>query len=145
MNNISYREILESKDYYIATPIGTSMMPMIRQRVDTVKLVKPNRRLKKYDVILYQRKDGTYVLHRIIGVKKNSYILCGDNQFTKEYNVTDEMIIGVMDGFYRGEVYVSNDNKSYVKYYKKRVRTRIFRKFKYYFIKLIKKIKKTQN
>ena len=95
LNNISYREILESKDYYIATPIGTSMMPMIRQRLDTVKLIKPKGRLKKYDVILYQRKDGTYVLHRIIGVKKNSYVLCGDNQFTKEHDVTDDMIIAL--------------------------------------------------
>lgn len=136
MNNISYRELLETKDYYIATPIGTSMMPLIRARIDTVKLVKPNRELKKYDVILYQRKDNTYVLHRIIKVKKNSYVLCGDNQFTKEYNVTSDMIIGVMDGFFRGEEYISNDNIEYIKYYKKRVRNRIFRKFKYYLKKI---------
>ena len=129
MNNISYKEILETRDYYIATPIGTSMMPMIRARIDTVKLVKPQRKLRKYDVILYQRKDGTYVLHRIIGVKKNSYVLCGDNQFIKEFNVTDDMIIGVVDGFYRGEEYVSNDNKKYIKYYKRRVKSRIFRIF----------------
>ena len=136
MNNISYRELLETKDYYIATPIGTSMMPLIRARIDTVKLVKPNRELKKYDVILYQRKDNTYVLHRIIKVKKNSYVLCGDNQFTKEYNVTFDMVIGVMDGFFRGEEYISNDNIEYIKYYKKRVRNRIFRKFKYYLKKI---------
>ena len=139
MNNISYRDLLEKFPYYIATPIGTSMMPMIRQRLDTVKLVKPQGKLKKYDVILYQRKDGTYVLHRIIGVKKNSYILCGDNQFVKERNVTDDMIIGVVDGFYREEKYISNDDLEYIKYYKKRVRSRIFRKFKYYLSRLLKK------
>ena len=59
MNNISYREILESKDYYIATPIGTSMMPMIRQRLDTVKLIKPKGRLKKYDVEIEPDFIGT--------------------------------------------------------------------------------------
>ena len=138
MNSISYKELREKNGYYIATPIGTSMMPMIRQRLDTVRLVKPTKRLKKYDVILYQRKDKTYVLHRIIGVKKDSYVLCGDNQFIKEYNVTDEMIIGVVDGFYRGETYVSNDNKEYIRYYKKRVRNRIFRKIKHYIRKIIK-------
>ncbi len=138
MNSISYKELIEKNGYYIATPIGTSMMPMIRQRLDTVRLVKPTKRLKKYDVILYQRKDKTYVLHRIIGVKKDSYVLCGDNQFIKEYNVTDEMIIGVVDGFYRGETYVSNDNKEYIRYYKKRVRNRIFRKIKHYIRKIIK-------
>ena len=138
MNSISYKELIEKNGYYIATPIGTSMMPMIRQRLGTVRLVKPTKRLKKYDVILYQRKDKTYVLHRIIGVKKDSYVLCGDNQFIKEYNVTDEMIIGVVDGFYRGETYVSNDNKEYIRYYKKRVRNRIFRKIKHYIRKIIK-------
>lgn len=138
LNSISYKELIEKNGYYIATPIGTSMMPMIRQRLDTVRLVKPTKRLKKYDVILYQRKDKTYVLHRIIGVKKDSYVLCGDNQFIKEYNVTDEMIIGVVDGFYRGETYVSNDNKEYIRYYKKRVRNRIFRKIKHYIRKIIK-------
>lgn len=138
MNNISYKELLEKNGYYIATPVGTSMMPMIRQRLDTVKLVKPTKKLKKYDVILYQRKDNTYVLHRIIGVKKNSYVLCGDNQFIKEYNVTDDMIIGVVDGFYRGETFVSNNNKEYIRYYKRRVRRRIFRKIKHYIVKIMK-------
>lgn len=141
MNNISYKEIIEEKGFYIATPVGTSMMPMIRERIDTVNLVKPKGRLKKYDVILYQRKDKTYVLHRIIKVKKDSYVLCGDNQFVKEYNVTDDMVIAKVDGFYRGETYVSNDNKSYIKYYKKRVRSRIFRKIKYYLTRIIKKIR----
>lgn len=145
MSKLSYRDLLADKDFYIATPIGTSMMPMIRERIDTVKLVKPKGSLRKYDVILYQRKDGTYVLHRIIGVKKDSYVLCGDNQFIKEFGVTDDMIIGVVDGFYRGENYISNDNKEYIKYYKKRVRNRKFRKIKYYLIKILNKIKKTQN
>lgn len=144
LNKLSYRELLADKDFYIATPVGTSMMPMIRERIDTVKLVKPKGRLKKYDVILYQRKDGTYVLHRIIGVRKDSYVLCGDNQFTKEFNVTDDMIIGVVDGFYRGEKYISNDDKEYIKYYKKRVRSRNIRKIKYYLKKILNK-KKTQN
>ena len=66
---------------------------------------------------MYQRKDGTYVLHRIIKVKKDSYVLCGDNQGVLEYGVTDDMIIGVMTAFYREEKQVSIDNPQYIKYY----------------------------
>ena len=124
-NNLTtYREIIEKQGYYIATPVGISMLPLIRQRVDTVRLEKPNGRCKKYDVIMYQRKDGTYVLHRIVKVKKDSYVLCGDNQVVLEHNVTDDMIIGVMTALYRGEKYIGIDNPKYVKYYKKRVRRR---------------------
>ena len=126
-NLITYREIIEKQGYYIATPVGTSMLPLIRQRVDTVRLEKPNGRCKKYYVIMYQRKDGTYVLHRIIKVKKDSYVLCGDNQVVLEYDVTDDMIIGVMTALYRGEEYIGIDNPQYVKYYKKRVRSRKYR------------------
>src|SRR5574344_2375821 len=112
-SNVSYREIIKSNKVFIATPIGVSMMPMIRQRLDTVKLIEVNGRCKKYDVILYQRKDGKYVLHRIQKVLKHSYDLCGDNQFIIEHGVTDEMIIAVVDGFYREEKYISNNDPNY--------------------------------
>jgi len=127
-NNVTtYKEIIDKQGYYIATPVGTSMLPLIRQRVDTVRLEKPSGRCKKYDVIMYQRKDGKYVLHRIVKVKKDSYVLCGDNQVVLEYNVTDDMIIGVMTALYREEECISMDNPRYIEYYKKRVRTRKYR------------------
>ncbi len=147
LNNLSqhkttYREIIEKQGFYIATPVGLSMMPLIRERRDTVRLEKPNGRCRKYDVIMYQRKDGKYILHRILKVKKDSYVLCGDNQVVLEYNVTDDMIIGVMTGFYRDDLYVSIDNPKYIKYYKKRVASRPFRYIKYAFSRIIKKITK---
>lgn len=129
-NNISYKEIIEEKGFYIGTTMGTSMMPMIRQGIDTIKLVKPRDRCKKYDVILFKREDGKYVLHRIVGVKKNSYDLCGDNQYIIEHGITDDMIIGILDGFYREEKYISNDDIKYIKYYKRVVRTRWIRYIK---------------
>ena len=71
-------------------------------------------------------------------VKKDSYVLCGDNQAVLERGVTDDMIIGVMTGFYRGDTYVSVDNPEYIKYYKKRVSTRLYR-FVIYSIKRVTK------
>ena len=139
-NKTTYKEIIEKQGFYIATPVGSSMLPLIRERIDTVRLEKPKGRCNKYDVIMYQRKNGIYVLHRIIKVKNDSYVLCGDNQSFLEHNVTDDMIIGVMTGFYREDTYVSIDNPQYIKYYKKRVSTRKYRYIRDMLKKIIRKI-----
>ena len=59
---------------------GTSMLPMLRDGVDTVVVVKANTPLKIGDVPLYIRENGEYVLHRIIKVRKDGYVLRGENQ-----------------------------------------------------------------
>ena len=91
-NNYSYkdlepaiREKLASGGRIRIMPNGTSMLPMIRQGLDEVELASPNGRLKKYDIAFYKRANGQFVLHRIIKVRKNDYVLCGDNQTDPEY------------------------------------------------------------
>lgn len=75
---------------------GTSMNPLLYQNRDFVKIVKPVLPLKIGDIPLYRRNDGTFVLHRVVGIKENGeYIMCGDNQFLLEYGITDKNIIGV--------------------------------------------------
>ncbi len=75
---------------------GTSMNPLLYQNRDFVKIVKPVLPLKVGDIPLYRRDDGTFVLHRVVGIKANGeYIMCGDNQFILEYGITDKNIIGV--------------------------------------------------
>ncbi|MBQ7596385.1 MAG: S24/S26 family peptidase [Clostridia bacterium] len=75
---------------------GTSMEPFIRDKKDKITLRKPEGRLKKGDVPFYKRKNGQFVLHRIIGEDENGYILRGDNQWVKEYGVKDGDIIAVL-------------------------------------------------
>lgn len=120
--------------------VGVSMMPLLRQGIDTVKLVKVIKPLKKHDVILYLRPTGKYVLHRILKVKENEYYLCGDNQVIIEKGVKDAWIIGVMDGFFRDDKYIDINNREYLKYVKRRTKSRIFRKIKYYIKRLFEKI-----
>ena len=143
-NGVSYRKIMEENDFFIATPVGTSMLPMIRERIDTVKLVKVDRKLKKGDVILYERANKTYVLHRIIGIKKQKghekYILCGDNQVILEKYVEENQITAVMEGYYRGESYIDCDNNEYKRYVNKRIRSRKWRKIRYYLSRIYHKI-----
>ena len=103
------------------SPKGTSMLPMLRQNIDSVVLVKANRKLKKYDLPLYRRENGQFVLHRVVEVKNDSYTMCGDNQYIYEYGIKDEQILAIMEGFYRGDTYVSSTNKKYRSYCKKQV------------------------
>ncbi len=75
---------------------GTSMNPLLYQNRDYVKIKKPVLPLKVGDIPLYRRKDGAFVLHRVVDIKENGeYVMCGDNQFLLEYGITDANIIGI--------------------------------------------------
>ena len=75
---------------------GTSMNPLLYQNRDYVKIEKPVLPLKKGDIPLYRRRDGAFVLHRVVDIKENGeYVMCGDNQFILEYGITDANIIGI--------------------------------------------------
>ncbi len=94
------------------SPRGTSMLPMLRQGIDSVVLSPLPERLKKYDLPLYQRDDGSYILHRIVGVGEH-YTCMGDNQFICEYPVRHDQTIALVTEFYRGDKKVSVDAFSY--------------------------------
>ena len=86
------REAIKDNGQFILHPKGTSMLPTIKPIVDSIVLVEFDN-LEKYDIILYKRNVGTFVVHRIMGIKNGQYILCGDNQFDLEYGILPEQII----------------------------------------------------
>ena len=83
-------------------PRGVSMLPMLRQGTDSVELSPVPEKLRKFDLPLYQRQDGTYVLHRIVDAR-DTYTCMGDNQFTAERGLRPEQMLAVVTAFYRGE------------------------------------------
>lgn len=92
---------LTEQGFYVSTTVGWSMFPMLRNRRDRViVLPKGDERLKKYDLPLYRRPDGKYILHRIIGVKDGMYIIRGDNTYVKEH-VPESWVLGYVSEFYR--------------------------------------------
>ena len=99
-------EILAETGELFTTASGVSMLPCIRPKRDMLHLAKPRHHIKKYDVLLYKRKNGTYILHRVMEVKSDRYVLCGDNQWVLEHGITDEQVLGVLIGFYRGKKYI---------------------------------------
>lgn len=82
------------------TPGGASMLPMLRHNRDVVILSPLPPKLKKYDLPLYRRDDGQYVLHRVVKVG-DTYTCMGDNQFHKEPNLRHDQMIGIVTAFIR--------------------------------------------
>lgn len=104
------KETLDSGGKVTFTPKGISMLPMLRSDVDTVTLEKPIFPLKKYDIPLYTRDNGKYVLHRVVKVTKEGYVMRGDNQLINERGIGESQIIGIVTDFTRkGKQYNVND------------------------------------
>ena len=91
---------LEEGKHISFPPRGTSMRPMLRQGIDTVELTAAPEKLKKFDLPLYLRDDGQYVLHRIVKVG-DAYTCVGDNQYDLEYPVRQDQILAVACAFTR--------------------------------------------
>ncbi|MBO5340902.1 MAG: S24/S26 family peptidase [Oscillospiraceae bacterium] len=93
-------------------PRGTSMLPMLREGKDSVILSPLPQRLKKYDIPLYRRGDGQYVLHRIVDVGE-TYTCVGDNQFALERGIDHGQLIAVVTAFTRAGRRWSVDHPAY--------------------------------
>ena len=74
MNKAAFEEIIERDGRLIYTNKGDSMMPLIKEGRDLLVIEKTNGRLKRFDVPLYKRDTGQYVLHRIVAVKSGKYM-----------------------------------------------------------------------
>ena len=107
-----FREQLASGATVRFAPRGISMLPMLRQGTDSVVLSSVPQKLKKYDLPLYRRDDGKYILHRIVKVGE-TYTCIGDNQFVFEHGLRRDQMIGIVTGFYRGEKFCSVQAYSY--------------------------------
>ncbi len=98
------KEVTESGGEFRLYPRGTSMLPLLRQGVDSVGLIEPPLKLRKYDIILYRRKSGQYVLHRVLNVNNDGTLfLCGDNQTDIETDIFPTDVLALVSCIYRGE------------------------------------------
>lgn len=108
------REVVASGGAFPLVVTGRSMTPTMKHQRDKVFLVSPKQRTpKKKDIVLFQREDGTYVLHRIIGGDQQGRLrINGDAQCWTEW-ITSEQIIAVVDAVERKGKQFSCDSKKY--------------------------------
>ena len=116
MNKSTFEEQLAQNGKHIYTNKGDSMIPLIKQDRDLLIIEPANGRLKKYDVPQYKRDSGQYVLHRILKVREDDYVICGDNRWVKEYGIQDRHIIGVLTAVVRDGKEISVNNWKYKLY-----------------------------
>ncbi len=109
----SFEEILEEEGLLVYSSVGSSMWPLIRQGRDLLVIRRQSGRLKKYDVPLYRRDSGQYVLHRILKVRENDYVICGDNRWHRETGITDRHILGVLTAIIRDGKELSVTDRRY--------------------------------
>ena len=102
-DGISLENYLETHGTLTYANVGVSMLPLLRPGRDLfiVEKKKPGR-CSAGDVVLYRRPPDQYVLHRVISVRGEDYVILGDNSLYREYGITDADIIGVMTGYVRG-------------------------------------------
>ena len=142
-NFINAKSLLEQNGEISGRTVGKSMLPLFRSERDVAIIKKIDRKFKVNDVLLYRKKEtDEFILHRLINIDKNGYVIRGDNTFNREINVTDDDIIGIMAAFERNGKYYECDKSSFYKLYVFYIRTsyplrRLIHKFRS-FIKVLK-------
>ena len=135
-------DVLVKEGRYVGPTVGVSMLPMLKERRDTIVVLPKTERLKPLDVALY-RRGNAYVLHRVLYPTETGYIIRGDNCYSDE-NIPEKDVIGVLSEFFRNDKHYYCTDEKYLKYAKRRVKTykirRIFVRLFCYFKAGCKKI-----
>lgn len=112
-----FSEVLDNGGTFSLTITGSSMWPTILGGRDQVTLIKAPEKLNKYDLPLYRRKSGQFVLHRIVSANDDgTYDCCGDHQTQIETGLSQDQMIGLAISFVRKGKIFSANNKHYCRW-----------------------------
>ena len=81
---------------------GISMMPLLRHLKDSV-ILRPPERIRPGDIVLFDRRNGRYALHRVIRVREGRFLMAGDNQWFVEPGLPCAQVVGVVSAILRGD------------------------------------------
>ncbi|MGN0468822.1 MAG: nucleotidyltransferase family protein [Acutalibacteraceae bacterium] len=80
---------------------GHSMTPFLADGRDEVLLEKMKEKPRVGDIVFYRRKNGRFILHRVVKIKENCFYAVGDAQSIKEGPIENKQIIAVCTGAVR--------------------------------------------
>ena len=100
MSDSSFEQVIEERGELVYTHVGASMYPLLKPR-DLLIIKAVDRKPRRLDIVLYKRDSGKYVLHRILKVRKDDYVISGDNCLDKEEGITDRHIFGMLTDIVR--------------------------------------------
>lgn len=94
---VALLEELAKKNETVGVPVtGFSMSPFLANERDQVFFQRPDRPLKRGDIVFYKRSNGQYVLHRIWKATPEGYYIIGDAQTQIEGPVKQTQIFGLV-------------------------------------------------
>ena len=108
---MTFEELLQRDGKIVYRTKGVSMRPMLHQNRDLVVIEKKRAGLRPFDVAFYKRGEK-YVLHRVIKVRENDYLIRGDNTYRMEI-VPEEAVLGVLREFNRKGKVISVTDPGY--------------------------------
>ena len=94
-----YRKMLLEEPGISELPLvisGNSMSPFLIGGRDTVYLSRVERPLRRGDAVLYRRRSGAYVLHRIYRISEGGITMVGDAQTVLEHGIRPDQIIAIV-------------------------------------------------
>ena len=104
-------EVLSRGGEFELHPRGESMLPAIREGRDTVMLSRAVPPYARGDLLLYRRKNGVLVLHRVVKVERDGTLtMRGDNQLTCERGIPSEQVIATVKRYFRNGHEVRTDS-----------------------------------
>ena len=116
------REVFDRGGTFTLCPRGTSMLPLLRPGEDSVTLAPPPAEIQKYDILLYRRPSGAFVLHRVYRVEGETLTMIGDNQVNLERGVSKDAVLAIATGRTRGGEYLPFSAPSLARYGARRMR-----------------------
>lgn len=119
---------LKKEDFIISDINGNSMSPFLKEKRDRVVITKLVKEPQLYDVVLY-KNNNKYILHRIIGISDDKYLIRGDNCISIEY-IDKNRIIGVLNAYYNNDDYIEINEDINKYYFNRSNNSLLFRRIK---------------
>ena len=105
------REMVDQGMEVSMTIAGTSMEPFLIHRRDKIYFRRPEGKIKKGDMVFFQRKTGEYVMHRVMMVKNDQYYMAGDHQTFLEGPIEENQIFAKVVSVERAGKWITEEDR----------------------------------
>lgn len=99
------RQMLSENGQAYVRVTGVSMWPLLRHLQDGVVIVPPEK-IRTGDIVLFDRRNGRYALHRVVHKGRQGFTMAGDNQWHVERDLPYDQIVGVAASIHRNGRYI---------------------------------------
>ncbi len=89
--------------YFRLWPRGRSMLPLLREGVDSV-LLAPPKEIALDDILLIKAGDGSFLLHRAVAMDEGGITVAGDALLSTEGPFSPSCVLARAVCIYRGDL-----------------------------------------